>query len=64
MADHKIEGLPRLISVSQAAGVLGVSVQTVRSMIATGRLPAIKLGESSTRVRECDVVALVKGGVK
>lgn len=64
MSDGKSESLPRLLSVAEAAALLGVSGPKVRTLIREGRLPAVQLGKSSTRVRECDVVALVRGGVR
>ena len=44
----------RLLTVRQAADVLGHSVSTVRILINRGTLPAVKLGRS-IRIRQSDL---------
>ena len=46
----------RLLSTEEAAEYYGVHVQTVRSWIRAGKLPASKLaGQKSIRIRESDL---------
>jgi excisionase family DNA binding protein len=48
------EGNPRLLSAKSAAAFLGLHVQTVYDMAASGRLPSLKIGKS----RKFDINAL------
>lgn len=41
----------RLVSLPEAAGVLGVSVKTVRRYIAAGDLEAVRLGRRLIRIK-------------
>ncbi len=51
----------KLYSTEQAADYLGVHVQTVRSWIRSGRLPASRLaGQKSIRIREADLEAVLE----
>jgi excisionase family DNA binding protein len=50
---------PRLLSCTQVARRLSVSVRLVRQWITDGRLRAIKLSERVTRIPEEDVAKLV-----
>lgn len=47
-----------LVSVSQAAKDLGVSVEHIRRMIRAGRWPYYKLGKKGTRVDVEEIKAL------
>lgn len=50
----------KLLCVEQVAEVLHVSRRTVFSMIAAGRLRAVKLGERTTRIPVEDVESLIQ----
>ncbi|MEQ9145452.1 MAG: helix-turn-helix domain-containing protein [Parvibaculaceae bacterium] len=52
----------RLLTVSEAAKQLSLSDRTVRRMIASGDLPAVRLGRA-VRVRQEDVFFLVRSGL-
>lgn len=41
----------RLVSLPEAADILGLSVKTVRRYIASGDLDAVRLGQRTIRVR-------------
>ena len=52
-----------LLSLSEAASALGISIEGVRRRIASGDIPAIKLGESGPaplRIRPNDLRAYVE----
>lgn len=51
---------PRLLTITEAAELLGHSQQTVRRWIADGRLPACRPGGSHYRVAPADVERLVQ----
>ena len=51
----------RLLSTEEAAEYYGVHIQTVRSWIRSGKLPASKLaGQKSIRIRESDLQAVLE----
>lgn len=51
----------RLYSTDEAAAYLGVHVQTVRTWIRSGRLPASRLaGQKSIRIRESDLETILE----
>ena len=52
----------RLLRIPDAAARLAVSPRTVRRMIASGRLPAVRLGRV-VRLREEDLAALLASSV-
>jgi excisionase family DNA binding protein len=62
---RKIEDLrlPLLLPVADAAGELGVSVRTVRGLIAAGELEVVKIGGRITRVRRESLLKLARRGV-
>ena len=47
------------ISLSAAAGILGISVHTLRRRIAAGELPAFRTGKRTIRVRVSDLERLL-----
>jgi excisionase family DNA binding protein len=52
----------RLLTVSEAAKQLSLSERTLRRMIASGDLPAVRLGRA-VRVRQEEVFYLVRNGL-
>ncbi len=54
-ADHAGQDAPRWLSLRDAAGIYAVSIDTLRRRIATGDLPAVKLGYRLIRVRSSDL---------
>jgi excisionase family DNA binding protein len=58
--DH---GDRRLLSIQQAAQVLGVSRTTVWRLLRAGRLPVIELRPGSRRVPSAAITELVRKGV-
>ena len=54
------ENFGKLMSIADASQLLAVKPRTVRAWITTGRLPAFKVGNRLTRVREADVLALIR----
>ncbi len=56
-----VEPLPKLYSPEEAADYLGVHVQTVRTWIRSGRLPASRLtGQRALRIRASDLVSVLE----
>src|SRR5690349_12407291 len=56
----RVATLPTLLTMEDAAAHLGVTTTTVRNWIASGALPAYRLGSKAIRVRESDVEALLR----
>jgi len=54
----------RMLDYRQAANALNVSRQTVRRMIAAGRLPTVEIRAGRTRVPEAAIIALVNSATK
>jgi excisionase family DNA binding protein len=50
----------KLMPISEAADVLGVTPGTLRRYIREGRLPVVRLHERTLRVRDEDLAALVR----
>lgn len=50
----------QMLSLPQAAALLGLSVRTLRRRIAAGDLPAYRSGRSILRVRSTDLDQLFK----
>jgi excisionase family DNA binding protein len=48
-----------LLSVGEAAEVVGASKGTIRNWIAQGKLPAVRIGERIIRIRPADLAALI-----
>src|SRR5579862_744006 len=57
---HSSTSDDRLLSVIEVAGLLGVHVSTVRRWIASGKLPAYRVGGKGVRVQYRDVFTLVR----
>jgi excisionase family DNA binding protein len=49
-----------ILTVREAATLTGLSRKTINRLINTGKLPAVNLGERSTRIKGSDLEALVK----
>jgi excisionase family DNA binding protein len=47
--------------VRQSAELLGITIDSVRDLIAAGDLPAHRLSERRTRIRRADLDAFVAG---
>ena len=54
----------RLLDYQQTADALNVSRQTVRRMIAAGRLPVVEIRAQRFRVPEAALIALVESATK
>ena len=52
---------PEVYTIDMAAEYLKVSAQTIRKLIETGELPAVKIGRL-WRIRRQDLDELLKGG--
>ena len=48
------------ISLAAAAGILGISVHTLRRRIAAGELPAFRTGRRIIRIRVTDLEKLLR----
>lgn len=53
---------PRLLTVREAADQLSLAERTIRRMIETGQLPAVRLGRN-IRIRQEDVLDAVRMGL-
>ena len=49
------DGLPRLLSINDVAGVLDIHPKTVYAWVHDGRLPSVRLSEREIRVAERDL---------
>jgi prophage regulatory protein len=59
----EVSTLPLLIAVGTVAEMLGVSINTVWTMDATGKIPSpIRLGRRCTRWRRIEIEAWVRAG--
>lgn len=56
----RVTALPRLLTLEEVAEHLGVTTKAVRNWIATGALPASRVGSRGIRIRECDVEAMLR----
>lgn len=55
-----LRAAPRpLLTLSQAADFLGLSIETVRQLVNAGELPKVQLGEASPRITPEDLDAFV-----
>jgi excisionase family DNA binding protein len=60
----KKETAERLLTVAEAREFLGVADRTIRSWIAGGRLPVVRLSSRCLRVRQADLDAFVRGHIR
>jgi len=60
MDDPRTGDLQALLDVQDVAQVLNVSRRTVWRLVATGRLPAVRLGPQVVRFRHQDLQRLVR----
>ncbi len=58
--DEKLPQASRLFTLDQVAARLGMSAQTVWRWVARGRLPAVRLGARSVRIRQEDLDEFVR----
>jgi excisionase family DNA binding protein len=47
-----------LLKISDVARQFGVTTQTVRAWISSGKLPAVRVGERVIRIRPSDLAAM------
>ena len=55
MRDRDLAGGPELLTYSQAAAQLGVSLSQVQRLVRAGDLPAVTVGKVSRRIRRTDL---------
>lgn len=60
---RKVTAFPTLVNVAEASKKLRVSQTTVRLMIKTGKLPALKIG-GVVRIREEVLMQVLDGRIK
>lgn len=60
MAAQTEHDLSDLISVNDAAEIIGVTHFTIRRRIADGSLPGFRFGPRTLRVRRSDVLAMLR----
>ena len=53
----------RLLSLSEAAKLLGVSLRTLHRYIGEGRIPKCKIGKRASRIRSEDLDAFIVSSV-
>ncbi|MCA0306962.1 MAG: helix-turn-helix domain-containing protein [Actinobacteria bacterium] len=56
--DQRHSAAPQWLSLQQAAGIYGVSTDTIRRRVASGDLPAFRCGRRIIRVRAEDLSRL------
>jgi len=54
------ESSPRLLTVDEVGLRLGVSRRSLWKWIRAGRIPVVRLGERTVRIREADLVGFVE----
>ena len=52
--------IPQLLSVEEVARRLALSVRSVRTLIALGKLPVVRVSVRAIRVAEADLVAFIE----
>jgi excisionase family DNA binding protein len=50
---------PQLLTVADVALRLALSVRTVRTLVALGKLPIVRVGARAVRIADADLVAFV-----
>ncbi len=64
LTDHSdidaLDGEPLLLTLSQAAALLAVSIRTVQRLIKAGELRTVSFGRRCTRVLYADLAALIE----
>lgn len=50
----------KLLSLTEAAAICGVSQKTIRRRISDGTLPAVRVGPKLVKIRTTDLDALVR----
>lgn len=50
----------RFLSPSQSAALMGCNEKTIRRRIAEGELPAFRMGKRSIRIKESDLLDLMR----
>jgi excisionase family DNA binding protein len=51
---------PQLLPIEEVARRLALSIRSVRTLIALGKLPVIRVGARAIRVAESDLVAFIE----
>lgn len=51
---------PELLTIQQAADYLGLSRRTIELWMRNGKLPAVRLGPRTRRIRADDLAALIQ----
>lgn len=54
------EDLGKLISIREGAKLIGIHWRTLQDWVRTGRVPGFRVGTKMLRVRERDVLAMVR----
>lgn len=54
------DDLPELLTIQQAADYLGLSRRTIELWMRSGKLPAIRIGPRTRRIRRVDLQALLR----
>ena len=52
--------LERLLTIEQAAEIMGLSVVHTRRFVADGRLPSVRFGRRAIRIRPSDLAAFIE----
>jgi excisionase family DNA binding protein len=51
---------PQLLVIEEVARRLALSIRTVRTLIALGKLPVIRVGARAIRIAESDLAAFIE----
>jgi len=51
---------PQLLSIQEVARRMALSIRSVRTLIALGKLPVVRVGSRAIRVAEADLAAFIE----